>query len=86
MGLNNPRLKIFPPKISYIFSKKAFLTYQQTEVSHIFLIKVFLTFQEMELCSAKNKKIQEGTSRARKIKKGHCEKISYISGNRTIFL
>ena len=69
MGLNNPRLKIFPPKISYIFSKKAFLTYQQTEVSHIFLIKVFLTFQEMELCSAKNKKNSGGNFPSSKNKK-----------------
>ena len=33
----------------------------------------------MELSSARNKKIQEATLQARKIKKSHSETISYIS-------
>ena len=43
-------------------------------------IKKFLIFPEMELSSLI---FQEATFRARKIKKARCEKVSYISGNRT---
>ena len=35
----------------------------------------------MQLSSAKVNKISGGTFQARKIKKNHSEKISYISGN-----
>ena len=53
------------------------------ELSYIFLKKVFLILWKTELCSPKNKNLQEGSCQARKIKKIHFEKISYISGNGT---
>ena len=55
-------------KISYIFSKKAFLIFRETELFYVFLKKVFLIFYVMELSSPKIKKFQEVTFRARKIK------------------
>ena len=53
------------------------------ELSYIFLKKVFLILRKTELSSPKNKNLQEGSCRARKIKKVHSEKISYILGNGT---
>ena len=43
--------------------------------------KKFVTFPEMELSSLI---FQEGSLQTRKIKRTHCEKISYISGNGTL--
>ena len=52
----------YAEKISEIFSKKAFLTFLETELSLYFLKKGYLIFPEMDFCSLKNKKFQEGTS------------------------
>ena len=45
-----------------------------------YLKKVFLYFRGLELSGYKNKKFQEETFWAQKIKKTHNERISYISG------
>ena len=44
-------------------------------------IKKVLIFREMELSNPKDKKFQEETFQASKIKKPHSKKFSYISGN-----
>ena len=81
MELSCSNIKIVP-----IYSqKKAFLIFWETETP-----KKFLIFQEIELSyisgNGNPKKLlifQEVTFRARKIKKKHSEKTSYISGNGT---
>ena len=69
-------------ELSYIFSKKSFPYVLWN--GNFFRKKVFLMFREMELFSPKNKIFQEGTVRARKMKKTPTlTKISYISGDGT---
>ena len=66
-----------PEKILIFSQKKAFLIFQETESP-----KKNFTFQESEL-SYFSLIFQEATFGARKMKKTHSEKISYISGNGT---
>ena len=58
--------KINSKNSSYIFSKKAFLIIQETELAYIFLKKVFLIFQEIELSIPKNKYFRKEFSKLAK--------------------
>ena len=66
-------------KTSYIFSKKKCFSHILGKRSLLY----FLKKREMELSNPKNKKNQEITFRARKLKKKRSEEISYILGNET---
>ena len=50
-------------------------------LSYIISKKAFLLFQKMKISSSKFRKFQDGTFVARKAKKTHSEKSSYISEN-----
>ena len=70
-------------ELSYIFSKKLFLMFQEIRLSYIFSRKAFSYISENETFLKKLFIFQQETFQACQIKKPHYWKISYILGNRT---
>ena len=70
------KVLIFSQKKLFLYSvKQNFVVFSQKKVVHI--------FWETKLSNPKNKKFQEESFRAQKVKRTHSEKMSSILGNGT---